>query len=145
MKKNISRVISFILMIIIIISVRQVYGAYTGGTAMWDINISDEGIISLDLSPGSSTVVVPFTITGQAGMYFSMTIKIGEIENLPISYKIYKDELCTEEIEEKTFYEVNTELKSFYLKIEWPESENDEYYATEIEYIPIEVVFMQEE
>ena len=110
--------------------------------------------------PGSDPIVCPIVITNKDGdrvcevaQSFSLEIKRSAIENLPLTYALYKDEYCTEILEpdENGIYsEENFKFTAdrqqeltVYLKINWPEDKNNESYALEIEHFAIKVLANQ--
>ncbi len=86
---------------------------------------------------------------------FVIDIEKDEFENIPLKYEIYTDQACTAackiEPDEEGYYVSDDfifnagveEEKKIYLKIKWPEEQNDEKYAFEIGYCTINVTATQ--
>lgn len=118
--------------------------------------------IQLNLAgfPGSDSTVCPIIITNEdnnticdVAQSFTVEISRQENANLPLVCNLYSDEYCTQPIQKDenglyisddfNFSPGIKQTKECYLKIDWPEEENDDLYAFEIEYIKIKVVATQ--
>ncbi len=124
---------------------------------------NDVSSINIDLPqeayPGFE-VVYPIVITNKendkicdVAQEFTLKIEREENENIPLEYSLYKDEFCTQEMskdENGNYISNDFKLKAgeedsrtYYLKIVWPEEENDEYLAFEIGYFSVTIVSTQ--
>ena len=84
---------------------------------------------------------------------YIIKIKRDSFENIPIEFELYKDEYCTESVEqdgngyyiaEEFILDANErQTNTHYLKIYWPEEYNDANLAFEIGYFTIDVISTQ--
>ncbi|MBQ9011657.1 MAG: hypothetical protein IJ093_03310 [Bacilli bacterium] len=109
------------------------------------------------LSEPGSTDIVPFVITNKSEnkvCEVAQTYKftIDRSNNIPFEYQLCKDSNCTETISETNGYYTDANFKfdagveqsaQYYLKITWPENQNDASYALEVDYIRVKVEIIQ--
>ena len=103
--------------------------------------------------PGTTTVV-PFKITNtEDNKPCEVTLKynfvINRSNNIPFDYKVCLDEDCNNEISsiaqgiyDDESFKLNPGIedeKTYYLKINWPEVNNNANYAFEVDYIMVKV------
>ena len=115
---------------------------------------------AIDIYPGCEPVICPIVITNkdqnrvcEVAQEFVIEVKRYTAENIPLVIGLYSDQLCTEIIgidetgvysSEKFKFKANVEeTKTYYLKIEWPEEENNENLSLEIETLSINVIASQ--
>ena len=115
---------------------------------------------NIEAYPGCDPIICAIELTNDDGtnvcevsQKFTMSIENESTKNLPIEFTLYSDENCTEIItlndegiyEDDNFkFEPNQkEIKTYYLKIIWPEDKNDQFYAFEIDYLNLQVKIEQ--
>ena len=109
------------------------------------IDISD----SIPTHPGEEEVVKVTVTNSENGKVcevkqsYELTVE-SVYRNLPLEWKIYNDEACTEPVPTETFargtFEANKEeSKTFYIKIVWPSDKKDSSYMFEVDTLSISV------
>lgn len=110
--------------------------------------------------PGMNSIICPIVLTNkeqekvcEVSQNYTIEIERQEIANIPLTFELYKDKYCTEIIncdengiyaeEDFSFAAGIEETKTYYLRINWPKEQNDEYLAFEIEYFSINVIATQ--
>ena len=135
----------------------------TDKKAVIAIMANDISSIDIDLPqeayPGLE-VVYPIVITNKKDdricdvtQEFTLEIEREENENIPLEFALYKDEFCTEVMsKDENGYYISDDFqlvageedsRTYYLKITWPEEENEEYLAFEIGYFSVTIVSTQ--
>lgn len=132
--------------------VTKTYGYSEARVALFGNNASVE-VPNIKGKPGDTTII-PIKITNALDgktceVAESFTIYINRIygSNLPLNINLYKDKACTTLIyldennnyfdDDFKFSPTKKETKTYYLKIEWPESSNDVANAFEIDYLSL--------
>lgn len=106
--------------------------------------------------PGCKPIICAIELTNaddtkvcEVSQKFTVSILNNSTSNIPIKYSLYRDINCTENLipneegiyENEDFkFEANKkESKKYYLKIIWPEEENNPFYAFEMDYLNLKI------
>lgn len=163
---NIAVIIFFCIILLIVtkfaLAKFKTTNSYTGGAiiALMANNVYVDINEKISGYPGCDPIICPITLTNknengicEITQKFEISIDKKNIQNLPIVFSMYNDELCTEIIapDENGVY-TNDEFildagveqtKTVYLKISWPEDIKDNYLAFEIDYFKLYIVSTQ--
>lgn len=160
--KNFILFICFLIMIGSIVTlaryVSKIYGIGVARAALFGSSMRLE-LNKIKGKPGDKTII-PIEVTNvkdgkvsEVSQQFTMYINRKYGKNLPIIIQLYKDKECNQLIyvnEDKVYTDVDfkfeaskSQVKTYYLKIEWPNNFSDKDYAFEIEYMSIDFRVVQ--
>lgn len=138
--------------------VSKIYGIGVARAALFGSSMRLE-LNKIKGKPGDKTII-PIEVTNvkdgkvsEVSQQFTMYINRKYGKNLPIIIQLYKDKECNQLIyvnEDKVYTDVDfkfeaskSQVKTYYLKIEWPNNFSDKDYSFEIEYMSIDFRVVQ--